>query len=460
MRGIVHLHSYIPKYRVHVKEINKAWGNSGGSGERSVANYDEDVLTMGVQSVVDQSFSESIDACVLATTSSPFKEESAAAILSYTLGHNSSIQAVDVNQSESSGLASMSLFNKNESPMLLVASDRRNPKSGSAQEKEIGSAACAVEIGTNNVIAEIVATERENDFGYQTWQKSTDETLYSADERFSSQVRTSKYIDVAKRLLDQANLSSDNLSHLIVADRSPRIQSKVAKSLEEEDLGLTSKLYESVGYTGVSMPFLLLNEVFNKAVSGEYVLCLQSGSGVEAVLFRITDEITTFQEQNKLQKLLDNTEEVDYHEFLRKSNKNERSDLKPFSSLTYMRRERDSNFRLMAQVCDSCSAIHFPKQIICRECKQKLDEPNTLLKHRGRIFTFTHDHVFPGKGDHITMAVIDLEDGGRIYTQMTDSKEADITMGLNVKLVFRKFHEGADYPNYYWKAIPSQIGEN
>ena len=46
MAGIVAYGAYIPFYRLSRAEIARAWGVAASPGERAVANYDEDSLTM------------------------------------------------------------------------------------------------------------------------------------------------------------------------------------------------------------------------------------------------------------------------------------------------------------------------------------------------------------------------------------------------------------------------------
>ena len=53
MTGIASYGAYIPYFRLSRAEIGKAWGGGGGKGERAVASYDEDSLTMAVAAARD-----------------------------------------------------------------------------------------------------------------------------------------------------------------------------------------------------------------------------------------------------------------------------------------------------------------------------------------------------------------------------------------------------------------------
>src|SRR5882757_5248685 len=49
MRGIISAGGYVPFRRLQRAEISKTFGSGGGKGTRTVASYDEDTTTMGVE---------------------------------------------------------------------------------------------------------------------------------------------------------------------------------------------------------------------------------------------------------------------------------------------------------------------------------------------------------------------------------------------------------------------------
>jgi hydroxymethylglutaryl-CoA synthase len=48
MAGIVSYGAYIPYYRLPRSVIAQMWGSPGGRGEKAVAGFDEDPITMSV----------------------------------------------------------------------------------------------------------------------------------------------------------------------------------------------------------------------------------------------------------------------------------------------------------------------------------------------------------------------------------------------------------------------------
>ena len=53
MSGIVSFGAYLPYYRLSRGAIKGAWGKGGGKGERTVANFDEDSITMAAAAGMD-----------------------------------------------------------------------------------------------------------------------------------------------------------------------------------------------------------------------------------------------------------------------------------------------------------------------------------------------------------------------------------------------------------------------
>ncbi|PIP05418.1 MAG: short-chain dehydrogenase, partial [Syntrophobacterales bacterium CG23_combo_of_CG06-09_8_20_14_all_48_27] len=88
MVGITSYGAYIPRYRIDRGVVYKAmgWLNPGTfmAGEKAVANFDEDSITMAVAAGIDclQGMDRGkMDALYFATTTSPYKERQSAEII-------------------------------------------------------------------------------------------------------------------------------------------------------------------------------------------------------------------------------------------------------------------------------------------------------------------------------------------------------------------------------------------
>ena len=74
MVGITAYGAYVPIWRLPRETIAKEWGLPAAPGEKAVANFDEDALTLGVAAAIDclnGANRESIDGVLFASTTAP-----------------------------------------------------------------------------------------------------------------------------------------------------------------------------------------------------------------------------------------------------------------------------------------------------------------------------------------------------------------------------------------------------
>jgi hydroxymethylglutaryl-CoA synthase len=78
MAGIISYGAYIPLWRLSRDTIAGAWESASTGGERSVANNDEDTITMATEAAIDCLHGlkrEEVDGLYFASTTSPYKEK-------------------------------------------------------------------------------------------------------------------------------------------------------------------------------------------------------------------------------------------------------------------------------------------------------------------------------------------------------------------------------------------------
>ena len=74
MIGIVSYGAYIPKYRLSRDLIAQAWGSASSGGEKAIANFDEDTITMAVEAAFDclaNTIPQKVDGLFFASTTPP-----------------------------------------------------------------------------------------------------------------------------------------------------------------------------------------------------------------------------------------------------------------------------------------------------------------------------------------------------------------------------------------------------
>ena len=155
----------LPLYRLSRSEIHKAWQllPFPMKGERSVANFDEDSLTLAVNAARDCLTGEnprSVDGIFCCSTTFPYHEKLSSATAAVALDMRGDISVVDIGNGLRSGTTGISLALDiikagSSQKVLVTASDCRMGAPGGELEQSIGDAGVALLLGEEDVIAEV-----------------------------------------------------------------------------------------------------------------------------------------------------------------------------------------------------------------------------------------------------------------------------------------------------------------
>ena len=105
--------------------------------------------------------------------------------------------------------------------------------------------------------------------------------------------------------------------------------------------------------------------------------------------------------------------------------------------------------------CLNCGTVQYPPQRVCVKCRSEDKfEPVRLSDKRGKVFTFSMDHVSSIIDYPIVIPVVDFEGGGRMECYMTDRIPEEVKIGMEVEMTFRRLFEREGIVNYFWKAMP------
>lgn len=104
-------------------------------------------------------------------------------------------------------------------------------------------------------------------------------------------------------------------------------------------------------------------------------------------------------------------------------------------------------YSLIGSKCTQCETVFFPKRVICPECRRKGKLKDMQLAGAGKIFTYSVIHTptdeFKTLAPYV-VAIVELEDGAKITTQIVDCKPEDVSIGDEVEMVFRRIKEEGD----------------
>ena len=464
MIGIVSVGAYIPRYRLSAKTLGQVWGGAG-SGERALANYDEDSLTMAVEAALgclEGRDRAGVGACFLASTSPPYVEKSNATLLAAVADLGAEIITADIGASLRCGTTALRLAVDlvkagTTRQALVAAADMRPVPAGSDMELLLGDGAAAVLMGDADVIASFEGSHTVSHEFSDVWRNAGDRYLRaSPDLTFVKQYGLDVHIpEAVEGVLKQTGRKREDIAKLVLYAPDARLHATLYRQLKfPESAMLREPVIGKAGNTGAASCLLGLASALEEAKPDDQILVVSYGSGAEALLFQVTPAITraAFPRPVSVQ-LAAGRPLTHYGKLLRFRRHVETEVIKAFSSLPTMLREERQNLRLYGQKCADCGAVSYPKRHLCWKCSSK-NLVEQKLSRRGTVFTFTKDHLVPSPDPPTVMAAADLEGGGRFYGQLTDCDPAQVAIGMPVELCFRLIHEGEDLGNYFWKFRP------
>lgn len=183
--GIVNFGAYIPIHRLKKTIIGDMWGKSAGPGEKAVASWDEDSLTMAVESCLDSMAGcdrDSVEGIVFASTTPPFREKQSASIIRKVLDLKPEAFTTDISNSLRGGSIGLKIalnaVRANQSGRFLVAAP------DSELELEFGDGAAALLLGDNDVVATINQHNSISSEFIDSWRRDKDPYTQMWEDRF------------------------------------------------------------------------------------------------------------------------------------------------------------------------------------------------------------------------------------------------------------------------------------
>lgn len=109
-------------------------------------------------------------------------------------------------------------------------------------------------------------------------------------------------------------------------------------------------------------------------------------------------------------------------------------------------REIPRRTRFEGTKCKKCGHVIYPPRGRCDRCGS--DEFTSYkLPERGKILSFSVVRSPPRGFEKLApflLGIVELEDGTRVTSQITDAGPRDISIGMPVEAVFRKISEDGD----------------
>lgn len=469
--GIKSIGAYLPYHYMTRTTLAAAWGGKKGIGEKSIADVDEDSVTMAVEAAMG-CFRfikrEDVNALYFASTTGVYAEKSHSALISVACDlDDAETFTTDFASSTRAGTNALksamdSAAANNKTNVLVVASDMRNGFPKSAEESGFGDGAAAVVVGSGEgLIAEVDYFTSINEEINDYWRNACEKYTRHAEGRFCDEEGYLLQVNkVLKKLFNETGLKASDFNKVILVSQKQKLRDKVIKKNNFTAEQTADTLLLNVGDTGAAQGILGLVNTIENSAAGDRILLVDYGNGANAFVLTVTENITKLGAKGQITQYLNNRKELtSYAKFLSWRDiaaAEPGGAFKLPASTSQIWREQNINIRLHGSVCKKCGAALFPINRICDNCGSK-DEYNEFRFSDNvcKLYTFTVDH-YAGRSDDplIIQAVAEAGNGCRIYSIMTDFEVDEVYSGMNVEFTFRKMHELGDFPNYFWKFRP------
>ena len=470
MTGITSIGAHVPKYRLNLDEVSKFWNVKGSGGEKAVAGYDEDSITMAVAAVRSAcGDGGDVDGLYFGTTTNPYREKQGAAIVASAADLKAGVRTADFANSLRSGTIAMraaldAVNSGSARSVLVVASDSRLGAPQGRNEQLLGDGAAALLIGVHQPLAEIEdCYSLSNDFT-DVWRVATDEFVQSAEARFIDVVGFGPTMQEAfAGLLKKCGATPKDFAKVIFPAFGLREHAELAKRLGFEKGQVQDPLLNSVGHTGVAAPFVMLAVALEEAAPGDRILFAGYGDGCDVFALRVTDGIAKIRTRASFKGSLAKKRVVGYGKYLNWRNlvPLEASSLPARSEPSLITRWRDRK-RIAALYGVRCNACGTPQLHpigqairICATCQVKDNfKDYRFSDKKGKLFSYAIDQLQPTKNPPGLNGVVDFDEGGRLICELTDYDLDTVKTGMPVEMTFRKMSQGQGLINYFWKAKP------
>src|SRR5580704_10476661 len=287
--GIVGWGTYLPYWRLDRKAIGLALGTPSGRGTRTVASYDEDPTTMGVEAARRALAAAGVptpETVLFSTPEPPYLDKTNAAAIHAALGLPERVGAYDLSGSVRSGAMAMraaAALGVGQ-PALAVMADLRTGLAGGADERDTGDGAAAFVWAPTGAVVETLGESAATEEFLDRWRVPGEDDSRQWEERFGEDV----YVPLAQAAfadaLKAAGITAEGVDHLIVAGLHTRAVKAVGATLGTRRDAAVPDLSGSVGNLGPAQLAVALADVLERAAPGQLIAAVVLADGADVAI--------------------------------------------------------------------------------------------------------------------------------------------------------------------------------
>ena len=470
MAGIAAYGVYVPLYRLGAGTVG--WS---GRGEKAVANYDEDSITMAVAAAVNclEGMDRSqVDGLYFASTTHPYHEGPSAAMVATAADLRRDIVTIDCGNSLRAGTTALKLAVDavkagTARQILVVAADLRVPVPSSTIEPVLGDGAVAVLVADSDVGASVEDSYSISDEILDLWREDGHSSVRSWEDRFNVDMGYSRALpEAVSGLMKKTNLTPKDFARAVFYAPDARRHGDMVRRLGFDQSQVQDGMFGVLGNTGAAFALMLLTASLEEAQAADRLLLAAYGNGANAILLQVTNKISKIKGRRTLARYIESKRLLsDYMKYaswrgLFKTADPARRPPDEVPSPANVYRSRDRNIRFYGVKCNTCGTPLYPPVRICVKCQTKDNfEPYRFSDRKATVFTYSYDFIGRTKDPPVIVAYIDFEGGGRARLVMADGNIGELKQGMPLEMSFRKLYtdttEGIH--DYYWKCTPVRI---
>lgn len=473
--GISSFGAFVPRRRMSRAAIADAhaWAlpslKNLAKGEKSMCNWDEDVITMAVEASRDclkGNALAKVTGLDLASTTAPYADLQNSVIASCVLRLDPGAPCTDFHGSARAGLAALirACTATNSGGRLVVAAEKRRAKPGSVQEMQYGSAAAAVLISdADDLLARFLGAESVSVAFIDHFRQAAQKYDYAWEERWVRDEGVSKIVPAAvAALLKRIGRTSSQIACFGLAGGPVGSDKFVAKILEIEGDRLLPDFQGQVGDTGTAQSLLQLIAALERGKPGDLVVVATFSEGCEVAAFEIlrppastgrrglAGSLSHRISESAYLKMLSFDGEIDIDWGMRAETDNK-------TPLTELYRSANQILGFLGGKCGKCNTIQFPRMPACVNCGA-IDSQTlyALADERARVVTYTADSLMYTPAPPLYVGLVQFDVGARLLMEIVDIGAPSIDVGSPLEMTFRiKERDGMrHFDRYFWKATP------
>jgi hydroxymethylglutaryl-CoA synthase len=456
---------YLPLLRFDrkVARTELRWSGLGGSGRgrRAVAGWDEDALTMAVESARSVELQGGVDSVVFASTSSPFADRSMAGLVIEALRLDPTAIALDVANSRRAAVTALLKALRGNATELVVAGEKRTALPGSAQHLNWGDGAGAAFVGPGEGIARLLGAATVNADLLDMFKETEHGLPYGAEDRFVRDQATELYAQAVKAALAKAGVAAADIALAIVPETVDGIYKAVARACGLKAENVCTEIAGQVGELGAAMPLFGLALALDRTEPGRKLLLAGFGNGADVLVLEATCKgngaAAASLEQGALlsswSRFLSLTGAVQM-DWGPRAEVNQK-----VAASTLLRHGRDMHGFVGGR--DAKGNVQFPKTPIpvrpdatgpeAYEDVALSDVPAKIVSMTADRLNFTPDPPF-------YFGLVQFENGARLAMEHCDIEGKAPEVGDPVRMRFRikAIDRQRHFRTYFWKAAPAE----